>query len=388
MSELIRNSDNRATIRWKLLTGASALALTAYVSSASVACAEDGRPVLWLEFSGQAEAVSGEGQPFNLPFMHIDANPGVFDPISPLRVQKPPLFSFGGETTLSFQPEDSKWIFSAGIRYGRSNNNRVIHQETKGQLIPTSSYYYQYFLGLGVPIPRASGFLAYAEFRAHHRESHTILDFQAGRDVGLGLFGNGSTSMVSVGVRIAQFNSDASILIRARPDLVDSHFSGFLGKYDKDFHHYYLSGSSARSFHGIGPSVSWNNSTPLAGNLNDGELALDWGINAAVLFGRQRMKAHHHTTGYHHVPTGGKYHGANITHAYHTTGDPSRSRSVTVPNIGGFAAIAYHFQDAKVSLGYRYDTFFNAMDTGIDAAHKANMTFKGPFASITIGLGD
>ena len=34
MSELIQKNDNRATIRWKLLTGASALALTAYVSSA------------------------------------------------------------------------------------------------------------------------------------------------------------------------------------------------------------------------------------------------------------------------------------------------------------------------------------------------------------------
>ena len=41
MSELIKNNDNRATIRWKLLTGASALALTAYVSSAAVAKAED-----------------------------------------------------------------------------------------------------------------------------------------------------------------------------------------------------------------------------------------------------------------------------------------------------------------------------------------------------------
>ncbi len=35
MSELINTHDNRATIRWKLLTGASALALTAYVSSTS-----------------------------------------------------------------------------------------------------------------------------------------------------------------------------------------------------------------------------------------------------------------------------------------------------------------------------------------------------------------
>ena len=41
MSELIQKHDNRATIRWKLLTGASALALTAYVSSTAMAGAED-----------------------------------------------------------------------------------------------------------------------------------------------------------------------------------------------------------------------------------------------------------------------------------------------------------------------------------------------------------
>ena len=50
MSELIVNTDNRATIRWKLLTGASAAALAAYLSSAGMARAEDAaRPVVWLE---------------------------------------------------------------------------------------------------------------------------------------------------------------------------------------------------------------------------------------------------------------------------------------------------------------------------------------------------
>ncbi len=386
MSELINTHDNRATIRWKLLTGASALVLTAYVSSADMARAEDSHPLFWLEFSGDASVVSGEGQPFAPPFVHADANPGVFDPVSPLRVQKPPPFSFGGETTLSFQPEDSNWIFSAGVRFGRSNSSRITHQQTQGPLIPTSSYYYQYFAGLGVPIRYASGFLGYAEFRGHNREHHTILDFQAGRDVGLGLFGHNGTSVVSAGVRIAQFNSDASILIRARPDLVDSNFAGI--KYDRDFHHYYLSGSAQRSFHGIGPSVSWSNTVPLAGNLNDGELAFDWGVTGALLFGKQRTKAHHYTSGYHNVPTGGKYHQAIKTGVYHHSGSPSRSRNVTVPNIGGYAAIAYRFQDAKVSLGYRYDTFLNAIDTGIDTAKKSAMTFNGPYASISIGLGD
>ena len=58
MSELIQKHDNRATIRWKLLTGASALALTAYVSSTAMAGAEDSRPLIWIELGAQLNRAS------------------------------------------------------------------------------------------------------------------------------------------------------------------------------------------------------------------------------------------------------------------------------------------------------------------------------------------
>ena len=43
-----------------------------------------------------------------------------------------------------------------------------------------------------------------------------------------------------------------------------------------------------------------------------------------------------------------------------------RTRTVIVPNLGGFAGVSYCFPDAKLSLGYRADFFFGAMDGGID----------------------
>jgi hypothetical protein len=58
-----------------------------------------------------------------------------------------------------------------------------------------------------------------------------------------------------------------------------------------------------------------------------------------------------------------------------------------VPNIGGMAGLSLKFPNAKVSLGYRADFFFGAMDGGIDIAHKENVGFYGPFAAISIGLG-
>ena len=66
----------------------------------------------------------------------------------------------------------------------------------------------------------------------------------------------------------------------------------------------------------------------------------------------------------------------------------TRSRNVTVPNIGGFAGLSYRYSDAKLSLGYKADFFFNAIDGGIDARKNENRAFYGPYASISIGLGD
>jgi len=48
--------------------------------------------------------------------------------------------------------------------------------------------------------------------------------------------------------------------VRERPDLHTK--SGFI----KYFHSYHLAGDSTRSFHGVGPSLSWEASAPFAGN--------------------------------------------------------------------------------------------------------------------------
>ena len=123
---------------------------------------------------------------------------------------------------------------------------------------------------------------------------------------------------------------------------------------------------------------------PFAENPAVGEFALDRGANAAILFGRQKAATHHQTTAQYHP----FYYGAGQRALlYQTATAHSRKRSVVVPNIGGFAGISLRFPNAKVSLGYRDDFFFGAMDGGIDAAKKENVGFYGPFASVSVGLG-
>ncbi len=225
----------------------------------------------------------------------------------------------------------------------------------------------------------------YAQTDAKNSESHMIVDFQAGKDVGLGVFGGNGVSTLSLGVRFAQFSERSEATIAARPDvhLYPGKFFGY--PVPLPFYHQYL-GSFSRStnFHGIGPSLSWNAAASLTGSPQANEITFDWGINAAVLFGRQRAKTYHQSSGSYHT-VNGKYH-LSSQRPVQTGGSP-RSHVVVVPNIGGSAGLSFRYDQAKVSLGYRADFFFGAMDGGLDTRKTYNRDFYGPFATISIGLG-
>ena len=372
MSELIRKNDNRATIRWKLLTGASAMALSAYVASCAAARAGDGdHPMFWIEFGGQAEMLQGTSRSFTAPFMYADPVPVAYLGATPTENQRAPNFAFGADGKITFQPEDSDWILSAGIRYGRSHGKRHVHHQTPQHfsLYTNGRSYYQ------------TKYLSpFADTKSRHDEHHAMVDFQAGRDVGMGLFGRDGTSTLSVGVRFAQIASNSSLDFKAHPTLGTIPFyPGFPGL--PTFYQYVMTAHSERSFHGVGPLLSWSGSVALAGNLDSGELALDLGADAAVLFGKQRAKTDHATKAYHF-----SYYG--YTKLYDTAHASRRSRSVTVPDAGGFIGLSWRSRTAKVSLGYRAEVLFGAMDTGIDARKTSNVTFNGPYASISIGFGN
>jgi hypothetical protein len=60
---------------------------------------------------------------------------------------------------------------------------------------------------------------------------------------------------------------------------------------------------------------------------------------------------------------------------------------VTIPNVGGFAGLSYRFTNAKISAGYRADFFFGAKDGGLETRNSTDVSFHGPYATISIGLG-
>jgi len=371
MSELIQKNGDRATIRWKLLTGASALALTGYISSATLAKAEDGRPVLWLDLGGQFQSLTDPSEiwaPPNLPSVIDHRIAGVLN-------QKPRI-GYDVDGSITYQPPGSDWSFSAAIQYGKAKKGpKADHDQTyKTHYAYNSKYVWTNY--------------AFTDLHAVQETKHVILDFQAGRDVGLGLLGGHGSSMLKIGIRVAQFREKANSLMTAQtnvPAKYDIYTGAFLNASMHD----------TRSFSGIGPSIAWNGSIPMAGSLEDG-LALDLGVDAAFLFGRQKTKAGTHA----HkselvsiIPTGyisglGPVYKPIFATPTNSTRTSARDRRVTVPNLGGLVGLSFRKGDAKISFGYKADFFFNAIDGGVATAKKENRGFYGPFASVSIGIGD
>jgi hypothetical protein len=368
MSELIHVSEN-SVIRRHLLASASAAVLLAYVSLGDTAqAAGSDRPTVWLELGGQMESIQGSTGPFTAAFMALPSD--AYDRGKLTGEQRSARFAFGFEGKAVVQPQGSDWSFSAAIRYGRSHANRHTHEQ--GPSATRALYSFN--------IPKYAA--PFDDIKTRYAESHTVLDFMAGKDVGLGRFGSEGKSTIDFGVRYAQFSQKSTLDAFARPEvnILVHGFRGYLS-----FHQYTMFANAERNFHGVGPSVSWNGSATLVGNADRGEATFDWGVNGALLFGRQKAKTAHSTQGYYLPPT--YYFYLNYSKFYQHDHHATRSRSVVVPNLGAFASISARRGNAKLSLGYRADFFFGAADTGIDARQTKTLGLYGPFATISIGLG-
>ena len=384
MSELI-NMASHSNAKWQLLASVSVLTLIAGLPQAAVA--SDDRPTVWIEIGAQLDRLSDGQGSFAPPFVStILENPFT----DPGKVQRPPRYEFGQEGRLSFAPQGSEWVFSAAVRYGRANSSHTSHEETSpssARIIYDNPYY-----GFHSTFLQPAQAKRFATTTSLTHSSHLVMDFQAGRDVGLGVFGKSGSSAINAGVRVAQFTSKSKTEIDSDPDFTKAYQTIVLGPNQSGYfkiprQHWDLYDGQmtmARSFRGIGPSLGWDGEATLVGKPDTGSVTFDWGLNGALLFGRQKVKGTVHTSK--HYRSGHHFSGALPT-VYSTSRDIIRSRSVVVPNAGGFAGFSLRFPNAKVSLGYRVDAFFGAIDGGVDARKTYDRDFYGPFATISIGIG-
>lgn len=394
MSELI-NNQSRSNVRLGLLATTSAIALAACVVSVTEAIAAD-RPTVWVEGGWHFDSVTGSNDIVVPPLDGLTTSGFSSTPTADnfygqgaggfpsfIDMENALGKSQGAEGSISFQPSGSDWIFNISGRYGRAHSKR--HLDHRHEITGEPGYT-KGFLGTNPFTPHHTNYVVQAN---DNKEAHVIVDFQVGKDIGIGLFGGQMNSVLSAGVRYAQMNTSSKGHSYAQPDARFYGFGGIniLGKYSyviqADTHNSATIQQRSSSFHGFGPSLSWSNTMGLLGDVADGQLALDWGANAAILFGRQKSKVNYSTSSQFLHFAG--LSGTVTTH--HNAVHRTESRRVTVPNLGGFAALSYRFTNAKISAGYRADFFFGAMDGGLDTHRSMTTGFHGPFATISVGLG-
>ena len=396
MSELI-TAQPSTDKRLQLLATVSVLALLTI--AATQANAEDaGRPTVWIEGGWHFDSVSGSRDIVVPPLDGLTTSGFSSTPTATnfygqgaggfpsfTDMEKALGRSEGAEASISLQPRGSDWIFNLSGKYGRAHTKRRLDQ--RHEIDGERGYTKSLFLGTRPYTPHRTSYVIQAN---DNKESHAILDFQVGKDIGIGLFGGQMESVLSAGVRYAQMNTSSKGHSYARPDYRFYGHGGInlLGKYAyiiaPDTHDSATIQQRSSSFHGVGPSLSWSNTTGLSGDVADGHLALDWGVNAALLFGRQKSKVNYSTIAHFNQATIL----ARVTSVTNqNTVNRTETRRVTVPNLGGFAALSYRFTNAKISAGYRADFFFGAMDGGLATRKSMTTGFHGPYASIAIGLG-
>ncbi|HTO39657.1 MAG TPA: hypothetical protein VL026_01665, partial [Rhizomicrobium sp.] len=249
MSELIDTRNTAGHARGQLLATASALALLASICATQGAHADEGadRPTVWIELGGNLERVDGGQEAFAPAFVlkHLNAP---YNVISPLSAQKLPRYSFGGGAKFTFEPAGTDWLFTAALRYGRSNSNKHLHQQTMTVLVQKTAKYNDPVWG-DKDARRTRKVRRFNDLEAKHSQSHAVLDFMAGKDVGLGRLG---TSALFLGVRFAQFQSKSNIGFKSFPDPRYSTIA-YLNDPGARHHSYFGQQSAERNFRGLGP---------------------------------------------------------------------------------------------------------------------------------------
>ncbi len=149
--------------------------------------------------------------------------------------------SGGAEGSISFQPSGSDWVFNISGRYGRAHTNRRLDQRHD---IDAKPGHVVNFLG---SYPFTAHYTNYAIQTSDNTEAHVILDFQVGKDIGIGLFGR-TESVFSFGARYAQMNMTSKGHAYAAPGVRFYGHGGIniLGKYSYNINAYHQNSATVQ----------------------------------------------------------------------------------------------------------------------------------------------
>jgi hypothetical protein len=229
-----------------------------------------------------------------------------------------PASAFNGTLVLGYRLPDSPW--SLAFRYNRetSKTDRHLDFSTTGR--------------------------AYRAYDAS-KESHDVLDFEIGRDIGLGhALPDKAKIRAKMGIRFARFSATSRFT---------GHYTSYgvwLTPYDFD---------RRSRFKGIGPSIGLETRIRLGGSLS-----VDFEGSAAALYGRQSYKT------------------------YFWSSTSTRKKTIAM-NLTGALGISYKppGSNFRISAGYKADAWFNAMRAEKSPGQEGRFDriYHGPFLRMKIG---
>jgi hypothetical protein len=289
---------------------------------------------------------------------------------------------FGTELWFTFRPQGGPWAASGGARFGRTSMSEWA-QETEGDRpeipkYPGSTY-----------SPTIPEFPEFVSVQAKSSEKYRIVNFEVGKDVGIGAWGEGGESHVAVGLRYAHFESHSEATLDGMPNRYDPPYRIGYPPHNTDL--FEADFRAEREFEGWGPSVSWKASKRLFGSDRAGHVALDWALGGGVLFGKQETEVDYDAASRYYVwpvfglsadrPGRNNPQSEELDAASH-----DRSEDVTVPFVDLDLGLSYKLEQLRVSLGYHFEEYFDAIDGGVDEQREYDRTYHGPYLRISVGL--
>jgi outer membrane receptor protein involved in Fe transport len=295
-----------------------------------------------------------------------------------LDVQNPDLdWGDGRYIRVAYSPSD-RWRIWTRARFGRTNGADKLSRSELGE--PSCLRAAALCVGNPSNIIRPNNYSTTSVF---DHEEHLVVDFAVGRDFGLGILGEGRSSL-SVGLRHANLESLTKLKMYGSTQWELP--AQQVIKYDSQHDRYETSLTADRRFKGTGPVLSWDASRPLLGDGDTGRVAVDWSVSAGVLFGKQKT-----------VIEGSERHDFYDSDKYQvsfkdkvTTTTPvnrQRDSSVNVPTIDLSLGMSYGIGRVKIGAGYRWERYFDAIDGGDASQRSYDRTIDGPYFKIAVGFG-
>ncbi len=322
----------RNSFKAKLLLAVSAFAISAVTANAQEHAGLPGD--FWMEFSGMLPFYKASKDKYWYDARELVQVVHAISPSANLVREKLPYvkaknsYLFTGEFGYKFF--ESPWFIKVNIGHAfskkRSGHNEFLFTGTTGSHgTPVSAH------GIG---------------SAKKKERLSFLDFEVGRDVGLGK--DVLNVQLSGGVRILSFTSKEYGTGTLNIYVDHALFRSSSG----EFH-------SKRKFLGAGPKIGINVTAPLSDTF-----ALRLNVAGAVLFGKRKVKG---------------FDGSDYF---------IRNKSAVVPNVDANVGFAWRPTDSmQFTIGYGVNAFFNLVDNGyFEKGAKKDRIIHGPKIGLRVDL--